>query len=56
VLILAVGGGAGAWLKARLLRQLCSQEMEEEGKENSAPKSDLNKESAAVVIQSCKCH
>jgi hypothetical protein len=47
-------GGARAWLKAKLLQQLCSQEVEGEGKENNVPKSDPDRESAAVVIQSCK--
>jgi hypothetical protein len=47
-------GGPRAWLKAKLLRQLPSRDVEGEGKENSVPKSDADKESAAVVIQSCK--
>jgi len=46
--------GASAWLKAKLLRRLSSQEMGGEGKENNAPKRDLDEESAAVVIQSRK--
>ncbi|XP_069672444.1 myosin-IIIb-like isoform X3 [Periplaneta americana] len=43
--------GAGAWLKAKFLRRMSSQDMGE-GKENNAPKKDLDEESAAVVIQS----
>ncbi|XP_067001655.2 myosin-IIIb isoform X2 [Anabrus simplex] len=45
------GNGAGAWIKAKLLRRLSSMEMSAE-KENNAPKKDLDQESAAVVIQS----
>lgn len=55
-LLVAAGGnraGAGAWLKAKLLRRLTSQDMGEE-KENNAPKRNLDEESAAVVIQSRK--
>lgn len=55
-LLAAAGGnraGAGAWLKAKLLRRLTSQDMGEE-KENNAPKRNLDEESAAVVIQSRK--
>jgi len=51
----AAGGnraGAGAWLKAKLLWRLSSQEMGGEEKENNAPKRNMDEESAAVVIQS----
>jgi hypothetical protein len=56
LLAAAIGSkvGAGAWLKAKLLGRLSSLEMGAEGKENSAPKRDLDEESAAVVIQSRK--
>ena len=58
-LLAAAGGnraGAGAWLKAKLLWRLSSQEMGGEEKENNAPKRNLDEESAAVVIQSRKLH
>nr|CAD7201021.1 unnamed protein product [Timema douglasi] len=47
----AAANKPGAWFKAKLLRGLSSQEMGE-GKENNMPKKDMDKESAAVVIQS----
>jgi len=59
LLLAAAGGnkaGAGAWLKAKFLWRLSSQDMGGEEKENNAPKKNLDEESAAVVIQSRKLH
>jgi hypothetical protein len=58
LLAAAIGNkaGAGAWLKAKLLGRSSSQDIGVEGKENNAPKRDLDEESAAVVIQSRKYH
>nr|CAD7429069.1 unnamed protein product [Timema monikensis] len=47
----AAANKPGAWFKAKLLRGFSSQEIGE-GKENNMPKKDMDKESAAVVIQS----